>query len=67
MSGTGLFGTHWVRKSDNTLIEIEGDSEGATGGGNRQVLARNKSTGRAFWVTPRGLGRNYYAVTEADS
>lgn len=58
-----LKGTHWIRKSDNTLIVIEADSD-AAGLGNRSLLARNKHTGRNFWVTPEGLGRKYRKVRE---
>ena len=59
-----LKGTHWTRKSDNTLICIEADAESGSGHGNRSLLARNKNTGRNFWVTPEGLGRKYYPVRD---
>lgn len=57
-----LKGTRWVRKSDQTDIVIEADSDGS-GRGNRSLLARNETTGHTFWVTPEGLSRKYSLTT----
>lgn len=53
-----LIWTVWRRKTDDTRITIEGDSDGSRRS-NRSLLARNTAAGRHFWVTPEGLTRKY--------
>ena len=55
---SGYVGTTWIRKRDDELVVIKGDSE-PSGGSNRSLLAKNVRTQRSFWVTPEGLGRKY--------
>ena len=61
---TNLAGTTWVRKSDDVVIRIEGDSSASSGMSWRNLLAVNTSTGRHFWVTPEGLYRKYVKFEE---